>query len=529
MIDTNINPDFFVNQWENYLRQLRIEVENISLPASGLYKEINKLDQYLFEINKYYYNSFHETLFPIYRNTINEEVSAQLQLAHDEETLRHDLLTNLKRYAYLYNQVKNIYSLLKTSQTETHEGLLTITRDRERLSIDLLYALKSLMHSFEKFSLITAQISELLADQEWLKVALSSPDYTSLIELIIDANFDDPLNQEIYNTILAQLHYNCNLINDLSKRPINWGMIRPIIEEIKTETGKLMAQLTLGPKQILYKNHLYRQFLIHIQLLQTYTHSQDESGLLNALKEFSIWSSNLMLVMEKSRYYIDRQGKASLYSSNTLMYLSVDFINQLHELVSSTAAELNHTLHNLTEDGQPDFYYFKATITALLERIMPRLKEAAETRGVEAATPLATIITRVNLELSFLKARLELLEDKQLHSTQVLNQYLSAHQMINNYLELLATIKADLERLLAPRNVSRYWKNYQVRVERIPLEKGQSFPRDYCYLLEPHHHTTKETVSDPIIVHEEGDLFIIRVDNETLIEMPPLLVKQKEI
>ena len=130
MINTNINPDFFVNQWENYLRQLRIEVENISLPASGLYKEINKLDQYLFEINKYYYNSFHETLFPIYRNTINEEVSAQLQLAHDEETLRHDLLTNLKRYAYLYNQVKNIYSLLKTSQTETHEGLLTITRDR---------------------------------------------------------------------------------------------------------------------------------------------------------------------------------------------------------------------------------------------------------------------------------------------------------------------------------------------------------------------------------------------------------------
>ncbi|MDD3852151.1 MAG: hypothetical protein PHD40_00675 [Syntrophomonadaceae bacterium] len=526
MSEVNINPDFFVNQWENYLRQLRIEVENVDLPVTGLRNEIGKLDHYLFEINKYYYNSFHETLFPIYRNTINEEVTRQLQLAHDEETLRRDLLTNLKRYAYLYNQVKNIYSLLRTSQAETHEGLLAITRDRERLGIDLLYALKSIMHSFEKFSLITTQISELLADQEWLKIALSSPDYTSLIELIIDSNFDNPLNQERYNTVLAQLHYNCNLLNDLLKHTVNWGTIKPIIEEIKTETGKLILQLNLRPQQKLYQNHLYRQFLIHIQLLQTYTLSQDESNLLTALKEFSIWSSNLMLVMEKSRYYVDRQGKASLYSSSTLMYLSVEFINQLHELATSTAAELKQTLQNLTEDGQPDFYYFKATITSLLERIMPQLKEAAETRGVEAAVPLAAIITRVNLELSFLKARLELLEDKQLHSTQVLNQYLSTHQMINNYLQLLATIKADLERLLAPRNVSRYWKNYQVRVERIPLEKGQPFPQDYDYLLEPHHYAAQEA-SDPIIVHEEGDLFIIRADNETLIEMPPLLVKQK--
>ncbi|MGI5880337.1 MAG: hypothetical protein ACOX6L_07060 [Syntrophomonadaceae bacterium] len=526
MSEININPDFFVNQWENYLQQLRIEIENIDLSSTRSCHGINKLDHYLLEINKYYYNSFHETLFPTYRKIINEEISTQLQLAHDEETLRRDLLTNLKRYAYLYNQVKNIYGLLKTSQEETHKGLLTITRDRDRLSIDLLYALKSLMHSFEKFSLITTQILELLADQEWLKIALSSPDYTSLIELIIDTNFDNPLNQEKYNTVLAQLHYNCNVLNDLLKTPVNWGAIKPIIEEIKTETGKLILQLTLRPQQKLYQNHLYRQFLIHIQLLQTYTHSQDESGLLNALKEFSIWSGNLMLVMEKSRYYVDRQGKASLYSSTTLMYLSVDFINQLHELATSTAAELKQTLHNLTEDGQPDFYYFKITITALLERIMPHLNEAAETRGVEAAAPLAGIITRVNLELSFLKARLELLEDKQLHSAQVLNQYLSAHQMINNYLELLATIKADLERLLAPRNISRYWKNYQVRVERIPLEKGQPFPQAYCYLLESHHYAAQEA-SDPIIVHEEGDLFIIRADNETLIEMPPLLVKQK--
>jgi len=97
--------------------------------------------------------------------------------------------------------------------------------------------------------------------------------------------------------------------------------------------------------------------------------------------------------------------------------------------------------------------------------------------------------------------------------------------MIQSYIDLLVNIKVDLERLLAPRNISRFWKNHGVRTERIYLEKGQPFPAEYVSLLEEHKVDIHPgDYEQPVILHEEGDLFIIRVDNYVEVEMPPLTI-----
>ncbi|MDD3272177.1 MAG: hypothetical protein PHR04_08800, partial [Syntrophomonadaceae bacterium] len=116
------------------------------------------------------------------------------------------------------------------------------------------------------------------------------------------------------------------------------------------------------------------------------------------------------------------------------------------------------------------------------------------------------------------------------HHNEVLKHLLTIVNMLDNYLNLLANIRADLERILAPRNISRAWKEVNVKVDRVPLQKGQVFPLDYLYLLDKHLVETRlcqDGQEDNLILHEEGDLFIIRVDELLEEEMPYLVIAQK--
>lgn len=116
-----------------------------------------------------------------------------------------------------------------------------------------------------------------------------------------------------------------------------------------------------------------------------------------------------------------------------------------------------------------------------------------------------------------------------IETRQILEQYLQVYNMIQSYLEMLTNIKVDLERLLAPRNISRFWKNHRVRIERIYLEKGHPFPADYGHLLEEHKVDIRPGDHEyPMVLYEEGDLFIIRVDNHTEYEVPPLIIGRSD-
>ena len=106
-----------------------------------------------------------------------------------------------------------------------------------------------------------------------------------------------------------------------------------------------------------------------------------------------------------------------------------------------------------------------------------------------------------------------------------MDKYLEVVNLLDTYLNLLFNIRSDLERLLAPRNISRAWKDIYIMIDRIPMEKGKVFPNDYLSLLQDHQF--RKNISEAqknTILHEEGDLFIIRVENQTILEVPNLIL-----
>jgi len=67
-----------------------------------------------------------------------------------------------------------------------------------------------------------------------------------------------------------------------------------------------------------------------------------------------------------------------------------------------------------------------------------------------------------------------------------------------------------------------------IRVERIAMEKGKPFPTDYLYLLDKYQVETRITEDKTnTILHEEGDIFIIKVDDLLEEDLPYLVVSQR--
>ena len=169
------NPDFFTAQLEQILSTLRREIER-SIPSPTLLQEENEeLDNYIFELNSFYYRSFTERLFPFYHSSVQEEVSRLLKLSRQENMVKMDIMANIKRYAKLYNQVKSILSICKTSRENVDEDLLAISREQDQRVVELLYTLKQLENDFINLKALISRINTWLEDGELMFLIKTHP------------------------------------------------------------------------------------------------------------------------------------------------------------------------------------------------------------------------------------------------------------------------------------------------------------------------------------------------------------------
>jgi hypothetical protein len=89
-------------------------------------------------------------------------------------------------------------------------------------------------------------------------------------------------------------------------------------------------------------------------------------------------------------------------------------------------------------------------------------------------------------------------------------------------------MKEDLERILAPRNIKRKFQDIILRIDHTAITKGSPFPQEYYYLIESLAVETQENAeSDGQVLHEEGDIFIIHLDDLKEEIIPKIIIAKK--
>jgi hypothetical protein len=104
-------------------------------------------------------------------------------------------------------------------------------------------------------------------------------------------------------------------------------------------------------------------------------------------------------------------------------------------------------------------------------------------------------------------------------------QYLEVVNLLDGYLNLLATIRSDLERLMRAAKYRPSLERYPLKIERIPVETGKEFPEEYQFLLPENIERSSDTqLPRNTVLYEEGDLFVIKVADLTAFEVPVVIL-----
>jgi hypothetical protein len=114
------------------------------------------------------------------------------------------------------------------------------------------------------------------------------------------------------------------------------------------------------------------------------------------------------------------------------------------------------------------------------------------------------------------------LDSREEHAVKLKQQYERMLETIDSYQDLLGNMKNQLSRTLAPRNISRQFKELDLRVEHIPISQGEVFPSAYLYLLGVAV-ANRDSDQDCFVQEEDGDIFLFRLD-ELQDELIPKIV-----
>jgi len=526
-MNREIAAELYTTQLETLLDRLHqnLDRELGSLPEV---KDVRQLDAYILQLNSFYYSSFHEKIFPLYRQLIQEDMQSQLNLALQEDTLRQGVLGNIKRYAQLYNQVKRLTATLNQGKEKTYQLILANDRWEDHNSIDLSTALRLWREHVQAAAQQASKLEELTEDRDFCQVLGKSLASWPLVHFLERVDLAQPEQGACYTELLSYLNYCRALLRQMQKEDKPYVKSSGILKELEEKTAGLSRRSM--PASFTH----YRQYWSDLMggvlpTLPLYLKLGEPGLYKNALRRLlQQYDENIFLLERAQHLLIGGYREVLLQACREPWETSFD-IKQLQQNLNRILDSLNALGKEFSLPGESDFQNFSQQARGRLEEAGQLLVKFRPAESATRSSMLVTGLHHLDLERQYLLRAIEMMREDFRRRQEFREVLLHVANNLDSFSNLLSNIRADLERLLAPRNLSRLWKDLDVRVERIPLESGKPFPTRFLHLLDKNKLDQLPPGSEDIIVaYEEGDLFIIRVGNEQDEEMPYVNITRKE-
>ncbi len=507
---------------DTMLLEFNSKIEAMTRPpitASGL----DSLDEYIHALNAFYYRSFKEHYFPQFINLMNSEISMLLNLRHQEDRLEQDIMTSMQRYVKLYNQVKTIRNLLFKSRHEINKKLIDATRYEDKSNTDFLLAVKQLKDNLQLFRHLTLDQLQLTEDKALIRSLQQIPEHAALVQLLLKMDFGHQKDLKDANTLLAHFIVLTRLLKENSQE--FWSQ-SDNNKNLQTSLRLNIDEYTKKASpawQRFYNKYIKNQLSVYMQLISPTARPLAKNSfiLTQDLKE---WLDAWAVLLERSIYY-RTANNVMIQHLDTVMSLPADYARLLHNWVNECSEETDRLYDDFARASEPDFAYFHQQATLIIEKYREKLSTSDWRKSSSDSSPLPFWQSRVMLELSNLAYQMNFFEEKHSYARHVRDQYLEVVNLLDGYLNLLATIRSDLERLMAPRNIARAWKDIHIKIERIPVETGKEFPEEYQFLLPENIERSSDTqLPRNTVLYEEGDLFVIKVADLTAFEVPVVIL-----
>lgn len=516
-----------VEEIKHFLSEIRSDIETITPTVAGNNLDLPAIDKYLYEINSFYYHSFETRFMPIYTRKIEQEMASLLHLSQEEGMLKKDLLATLKRYAQLYNQVKTLTAILGSYRSDINSKLLVVVNKKEHLTTELLYAIKQLQDSLEQLHSIIKPLQEILGSRDNILIKRYTPLNVRGIQMVALLDLNNLQTVKSWNSFMLNLQLLKKFYSKLARED-DLAVSHTIVNDLTALANKTGKKLN-APMRSFVDDNLQSFFIKHMELINLYLEKGNLTRVKEIARESTEWLSDLLHFLDQSQTYMSKINPDLLINLiNRITPLDVNLVTELEKRTTATLSAVNEIVEELAPASDPDFGYFSLKVKQIIDTAYSYYYLLTDHQNIRSTGFLYADITRVITNLSFLESKTELLNDKHQQGEENSATILTLVNMLDAYLNHLANTRADLERLMAPRNLNRIWKDMNIRIERVSLEKGQIFPPDYQYLVDKWAVETRITDdNDMTVLLEEGDIFIIRVDDIMDEEVPYIIVSMK--
>lgn len=510
-----------------FLKQIREEIEEHSRHLNTDHLDQDSLESCLLDLNTYYYRGFHERYFPLYKTQIEADIRSLYRISREEAALKEDIINNLKRMAEIYNRVKYAIKLLEISRDSVSELLQSSERGQEQRIVELLYTLKDLDNNLLTFLNLLNKWQSFLTDQDLLKSLAEYPFHLALHRLLLNWEADNSRFIRDFKRFMINLQLAAQLLVKLqySDDPCQTAR-RTVLEELEKLEVNLASKKSTPFLATWYKQHIQNQFLMYIDLLGLYAEKNERKRFLQTAQAFEKWLQALLYLLEKASLSPEEFRPLFLdLQSLALLPLELDEINKQSR---ETSAALQDLIKDLTAATKPGFVHFSTAAKQIISEAYGQFKHIVEQGKIPPGTVLANGLSRLSMQISLLEMHLDLLSDKEEHRGKLRQQYqLMLHNM-DAYQALLQEAKNELARALAPRNISRNFKEMEIRLEHIPVNQDEIFPALYLHLLPESTGIDTETAELDYIVQEEaGDIFIFKLDELYEVIVPHIVLTRK--
>ncbi len=527
--ESELKPEVFEELLHKFLQTTAAKIRTETRVVPSHTRDLKELEEHLLEINQFYYQSFHQSFFPQYSRELKQSLAELLRIRTQEDVIKKDLMALIRRYARLFNQHKTQIRHVAELRDETHLQLRDLESRNIKTKHQITIMLEQLQYRLGAYHREISTLCEMGQDETFLQQLAKYPGHLAAVTAINNLEAGELKHTDQLQQLLVQLKFNASLLEKLLQEDLYSPGCARTLAQIETNNVSLLKPGTHQVLDQFWRNYYMPYVSISLAIITPSAESKKAETGLKLLRELVAWVQGLIIIIEKCVYYLMKNVNAVGHGLYYMKSGEIDLTIASRERIEDIQKTIGDPLTQMQEAKKSDArYFFEAGANAFGSCVKQLNDLRAHIQQGGSPLGLKEKIYSLYLEGSLAATKFEALELEVTGTLALSQSYSTLAGYIDAYLQGLGEVNSDLERILAPRNISRFFKDLTIRVERVPLQQDQLFPSAYAYLLKrPDIQQQASEKTDKTILHEEGDLFIIGIDELQEYEVPYIIVSTR--
>jgi len=514
---------------DEMLRQLHRELDQQVQPFRNC-TDFESLDQYLLDLNTFYYQSFHHHFMPQYRQTIESDWRRIHQLSHQEQSLQTDLVTVLRYIAKMCNRTRWAARQLQELKSDINHRWSALQAVAETRAVDLLYLLKEHVEGWVFFAQQVDIARSLQADKQLLGTLERFPACSLAASLFRSADFRAGKEKRDFSRLLSQWQLAIKLlanIQDVHSTSPGKDLFNSLISELEKVDAVWDNRKTLPAVRAWYKQSVQPGYHLYLEALRSYSASPEQRRAARLSVQFQAWLQAWLHILEQCSAFQSRGWDDWTERLPALGRLDERYGLELADFGQRGRRSLDDLISSLTASQAGSYDSFSQSSRQTLTDAAQYLQKVVESEP-GSRSPLRFAVQKLGLEVDMALRGIELLDERETNARKAINAYQEILAVLDAETGALESFGRQMDQMLDSRSLQSRFEDMSPQIERIVIRTGHLLPPTGTGWIEKGLISTEVAKApEGMILHAEGDIFIIRLGELVFEEIPKIVIARK--